>query len=73
VTSSGAGIILLPAPLTSYPIATPSSTLATYAAANTTTTVAKPKYTVPVGGAAQKHFSFSAVMVGAVGVLFAML
>jgi hypothetical protein len=60
-------------PPPSYPITTSSSTVATYAGQNTTTSVAKPTYTVPVGGAAQKQFSFSAVMVGAVGVLFAML
>jgi hypothetical protein len=43
-------------------------------APNTTTTgLSKPTYAVQVGGAAQKQLSFSAVMVGAVGVLFAML
>jgi hypothetical protein len=43
-------------------------------APNTTTTgLSKPTYPVQVGGAAQKQLTFSAVMVGAVGVLFAML
>ena len=70
VTGYGAGIGLTPPPPT-YPIVTPS--VAGYGAPNTTTALSKPTYAVPVGGAAQKQLSFSAVMVGAVGVLFAML
>jgi hypothetical protein len=71
VTGYGAGIGLTSPPPT-YPIVTPS--VAGYGAPNTTTTaLAKPTYAGPVGGAGQKQLTFSAVMVGAVGVLFAML
>jgi hypothetical protein len=72
-TSTGYGLSLTVAPTTSYSVPAPSSTMATYSAPNTTTSLTKPTLTVPLGGAAQKGFSFSAVMVGVVGVLFAML
>lgn len=67
-----APISLTLAPTTSYS-APPPPPSSTYAPVNTTTSIAKPTLTVPLGGAAQNGLSFTAVMVGAVGALFAML